>query len=451
MNVIVIETPELGDRSYLVHDGTHAVVVDPQRDIDRVMKLAQEHRLKIGFVLETHLHNDYVTGGLELSKRTAATYLVGGGEEADYDCTPVSDGDDFQLGSMTIKVIGSPGHTVNHVSYLVTAPEWPGAVFTGGSMLYGTVGRTDLVSAELTNRLTHEQYHSTRRIANELPDDVEVQPTHGFGSFCSSASTSGASESTVAIERSTNVACTTDDEDTFVKNLLAGLTAYPSYYSHMGILNRTGTSSAFELTAPRRLGIDELKDRLDAKLWVIDLRSRKAYAAKHLSSSIGVEHSTSFTTYLGWILPWGMPLTLLGETEAQIESAQRDLFRIGIERVDGAALIGEELLSQLPTRSYKVSDFKGLAQRIKEGPSPHILDVRRDDEWESGHVGNAQHISLQELSKRLDDVPSGEVWVHCAAGFRASIGASIIDSSERQITLINDDFSNAGSAGLEVA
>ncbi|WP_246633580.1 MBL fold metallo-hydrolase [Pseudonocardia nigra] len=207
-----IETPGLGDRSYLVTDGTVAAVIDPQRDVDRVLEIASRRRVTITHVVETHLHNDYVTGGLDLARRTGATYVVAADDDVEFDRHAVSDGDVLEVGSMHLRVVHTPGHTHHHMSYVVESPDGtPQAVFTGGSMLYGATGRTDLLGAEHTDELTHAQFRSVRRLARELPAETEVFPTHGFGSFCSATPTSGDS-STVGEQQASNPALTMDEQ-----------------------------------------------------------------------------------------------------------------------------------------------------------------------------------------------------------------------------------------------
>jgi len=237
--VVIIETPALGDRSYLIHDGADAVVVDPQRDIGRILATAQARRVRITHVLETHIHNDYVTGGLALASQTGASYVVAESEEVSFDRLAVGDKDQISTGSLTMTVMHTPGHTPGHLSYVLSETGGdPVAVFTGGSMLYGAVGRTDLIGPDQTEQLTRAQYRSVRRLAAELPDEVAVYPTHGFGSFCSATPTAGTS-STIGTERGVNVALRSD-EAAFVAELIAGLSAYPRYYAHMGPANRPG-------------------------------------------------------------------------------------------------------------------------------------------------------------------------------------------------------------------
>lgn len=442
MQISIIDTPSLGDRSYVIdHDGI-AVVVDPQRDIDRFLALAEELNATITHVLETHIHNDYVTGGLELSRVVGAEYVVPAGDDVDYQRRPARDGDVIDVGSMRLEVMHTPGHTHHHVSYILRTPDRT-AVFTGGSMLHGTTGRTDLLVPDDTEALTHAQFHSVRRLAGELPDHTQVYPTHGFGSFCSASPASGDS-STIGEQRHTNPALTSDEE-TYVENLLAGLTAYPGYYAHMGVINTTGPAPV-DLSTPAAVDPEELRRRIDAGEWVVDLRSRTAFAAGHLAGTLGFELSNSFVTYLGWLYQWGAPLTLIGDDEHQIANARRELVRIGIDEVRGAATGAIDDLSAGRTlRSYRVSDFSELTNAPSEAT---ILDVRQTNEYADSHVPSAVNIPLHELLARFDEVPTGEIWVHCGSGYRASIAASILDSRSRTVVLIDDAFTTAVELGL---
>ncbi|MDJ0395635.1 MBL fold metallo-hydrolase [Rhodococcus sp. G-MC3] len=439
-DIAIIDTSSLGDRSYLIsHDGV-AVVIDPQRDIDRIYALAQEKNAAITHVLETHIHNDYVTGGLELARATGAEYVVPDGDPVEYERRAVVDGDVIATNSMTFQVMHTPGHTHHHVSYVLRKDSEPIAIFTGGSMLYGSTGRTDLLGSTHTDELTHAQFHSVRRIAAELPADVDVYPTHGFGSFCSATPTSGDS-STIGEQRQSNPALT-QGEQAYVDELIAGLSAYPAYYAHMGVINTEGPAP-IDLSLPEPIDPEELRRRTAAGEWVVDLRARTAFAAGHLGGSLGFELSTSFVTYLGWLYQWGAPLTLIGETSDDIADATRELARIGVDHPSGSA-VGEihTLVGDGELRSYEVSDFAGLAGATGEREVA-ILDTRQHSEYTDGHIHGAVNIPLHELPHRLAEVPAGELWVHCASGYRASIAASILDRADRTVVLIDDDYDNA--------
>ena len=449
MEIIAIETKALGDRSYVLVDGDVAAVVDPQRDIDRIEALLSDRHLRLTHVFETHVHNDYVTGGLELSRTHGATYVLAAEDEVAYEHTGARDGDEFTLGSVVVRAMRTPGHTPNHLAYAVVENGNPVAVFTGGSMLYGTVGRTDLIDDGSTEPLTRAQFRSVRRLAVELSGDVAVHPTHGFGSFCSSASTSGTDHSTIAQERLANLALTVDDEDTFVAHLLAGLTAYPRYYVYMAGINREGPPPV-DLSPPEVVDPVEIRRRIHGGEWVVDLRSRTAFARRHLAGTVNVEVGDSFATYLGWTMRWGTPVTLIGDTVDEVAEAQRQMVRIGIDRPAGAADGGLARWSAGgDVRRYRSVSFAELAAaRADHGVA--VLDVRRDDEWADGHVDGAVHIPLHDLEDRLDEVPGGEVWVHCASGYRAAIAASLLDRAGHPIVAVDDDWAAAAQQGLPI-
>jgi glyoxylase-like metal-dependent hydrolase (beta-lactamase superfamily II)/rhodanese-related sulfurtransferase len=454
--VITIETPELGDRSYVVTDGHAAAVIDPQRDIDRTLAITAQRELEVTHVLETHIHNDYVSGGLELARRTGADYCIAADEDVAYERRPVKHGDRLPVGDIEARVIHTPGHTPTHLSFVIERDRADLAVFSGGSLLYGTVGRTDLISRTLTEQLARAQYRSARRLAGELPDAVAVYPTHGFGSFCSSiapveeeVAVTGPQLSTIGAERRSNRALTTDTEDEFVHDLIAGLTEYPRYYAHMGPANRSGPLP-IDLAPPRDVDPEELRTRIVAGEWVVDLRSRRAFAAGHLAGTIGVELADSFTTYLGWTIPWGTPITLLGDTAAEIEAAQRALARIGIDRPAARSVGGHGIYGESDdVSSYRVAGFSELAAE-QQNRTVSVLDVRRPDEWNEGHITGSVNVPLPDLLDGLGRVPGGEVWVHCRTGYRASVAASLLDRAGREVVLVDDEWDRAAGAGLDL-
>ncbi len=449
MDISIIETSGLGDRSYLISHGGSAVVIDPQRDIDRVLALADERATRITHVLETHLHNDYITGGLELSRTVGAEYVVPAVDGIGYPHRAVTDGDVIDAGPMRFEVLHTPGHTHHHVSYVLRDDTGSvHGVFTGGSMLFGTTGRTDLVAAEDTEELTHAQFHSVRRLADTLPTDTPVYPTHGFGSFCSATPASG-DESTIGEQRQSNPALT-QDEQSYVDELLAGLSAYPTYYAHMGVINREGPAPV-DLTPPAPIDPAELRRRIEAGEWVVDLRNRTAFAAGHLQGTLGFELSGSFVSYFGWLYEWGAPVTLIGESPDQIAEAKRELVRIGVDRLTGSATGDVDTLrAEAPLGSYEVGDFARLA-RERKTTAVAVLDVRQTNEFDQEHIPGAVSIPLHELPQRLDDVPAGPVWVHCASGYRSSIAASYLDRAGISVVLIDDDFDKAVKLGLTVS
>ena len=449
IEILAIDTPTLGDRSYLAHDGAAAVVIDPQRDIDRVLDLAARRGVAITHIFETHLHNDYVTGGLELARQTGAAYHVNAADPVAFGRVPVSDGDVIEVSSsLRVRVLATPGHTFTHLSYVLEADGQPPAVFTGGSLLYGSTGRPDLLGAEHAGTLAHAQYASAHRLAAELPQETGVYPTHGFGSFCSATQAEG-DASTIGAERRANPALTLDEQD-YVETLLAGLDVYPAYYAHMGPANAAGPVGP-DLSEPSRADAAELRRRIAAGEWVVDLRTRTAFADGHVAGTFSFPLDGSFATYLGWLIPWGTPLTLLGETPRQVTDAQRELVRIGIDRPAAAATGSpDEWAGGQRLRSFPVADFPALAA-VRHHRLVTVLDVRRNLEWAESHIDGAVHIPLQDLLARLGEVPDGEVWVHCRSGYRAIVAASILDAVGRPVVAIDDEYDHAAEAGLPLS
>ncbi|MFI5488590.1 rhodanese-like domain-containing protein [Micromonospora echinaurantiaca] len=461
VEVSVIATSSLGDRSYLASDGQVGIVVDPQRDIDRVLYLAGAKGVRITHVVETHIHNDYVSGGLELARVTGAHYLVAAADEVGFARRPVSDGDVVPVSDgLRLRVVATPGHTFHHLSYVLDEAvdgDWrPAGVFTGGSLLFGTTGRTDLLGKQHAHELAHHQHASAQRLADLLPDGAQVWPTHGFGSFCS-ASQADAPESTIGREKQANPVLRLA-ADEFVTETLAGLDAYPAYYAHMGVANFAGPAPV-DLTPVTRADAAALRERIAAGQWVVDLRHRKAYAASHLAGTVSLGLDGPMSTWLGWLIDWGVPITLLAETPEQVADAQRELVRIGIDRPAAQATGAAERWAAEPgqLRELRMADFPALAAAhagdLPAGlPAPDVvLDVRMTNEWRAGHIEGAVHIPLPDLPKRLADVPAGAVWVHCGSGYRATAAASLLANAGREVVVIDDKFDRAEAAGVAMA
>ena len=425
LSVVVIDTPTLGDRSYLVHDGEVAFAVDPQRDIDRVLALLDQHDVRLTHVFETHIHNDYVTGGFALAEATGAAYVVNAADEVSFDRTPVTDGETIEIGPrMRLTALATPGHTFTHLAYALTDGDSSVGVFSGGSLLYGATGRPDLLGTEHTHDLVRHQHASAHKLADLLPDEAEVFPTHGFGSFCS-ATQSEATSSTIGREKRANPVLT-QDEQTYVRELLAGLGAWPAYYARMAPTNSAGPAAP-DLSPPERADAIELRRRIEAGEWVVDLRHRTAFATGHAPGTLNFGIDGGFATYLGWLIPWGTPLTLLG----------------------GHATGGPHDWTDGELASYPTGTFADL-ERVRRHRDVVVLDVRRSEEHAAARIDGAVSIPIHELPGRLDEVPTGEVWVHCAGGYRASVAASLLDAAGRRPVAVDDSFDNAATVGLHL-
>jgi glyoxylase-like metal-dependent hydrolase (beta-lactamase superfamily II)/rhodanese-related sulfurtransferase len=451
--IATIETPELGDRSYVVIAGDEAVVLDPQRDIDRVLEVISARGSSVTHVFETHIHNDYVSGGTELSRVTGATHVIPAGESVAYSRQAIRDGESIPIGGLEIRARHTPGHTATHMTYLLEEDGRPLAAFTGGSMLLGSVGRTDLAGPWTTVPLSRLQHRSARVLSAALPDDAAILPTHGFGSLCSAGFPVGAADTADARHQRAENPALLMEEDAFVARLVSGLDAFPRYYAYIAPRNREGAGSV-DLALPPPSPARELADRARAGEWVVDLRERRAFAARHLVGTLAFELSDPLTTYLGWLFPWGSPLSLIGGTPMDLAAARRALARIGIETIAACGIApaedgADDPWAGLPTASYPLVGFSEL-RGFLGAPGEVVVDVRLRGEWNDGHLRGAMHIPLHELPDRLAEIPAGRVWVHCAAGYRASVAGSLLARSGRDVMVVSDPIGNAIACGLEL-
>ena len=310
--------------------------------------------------------------------------------------------------------------------------------------------RPDLLGPDHTGALARAQYASARRLADELPDAAEIFPTHGFGSFCA-ATQSQARSSTIGREKHCNPALTLG-EQAYVEVLIAGLDAWPAYYAHMGAANIAGPAGP-DLSPPRRADAAEVRRRIQAGEWVVDLRDRVTFAAGFVPGSFSFPLDGSFATYLGWVIPWNKPVTLLGESPQQVSDAQRELVRIGIDRPAACATgRAQDWAGRGPLASLRLAKFGDLAAALAAGGDGLVvLDVRRRLEFQASHLADATHIPFSELPYRLGDIPTGEVWVHCHSGYRSVVAASLLAAHGRRVVSVDDEFGHAEAAGLALA
>jgi glyoxylase-like metal-dependent hydrolase (beta-lactamase superfamily II)/rhodanese-related sulfurtransferase len=438
MELVTLEVPSLGNRCHLVHDGTSALVVDPPRDLAPVEDAAEAAGVEIAAVADTHLHNDYVSGALGLARRHGADYLLSADERVDFERVGVRGGDVVAVGDLEVRVIDTPGHTRHHQAFLAGVGTGSQVLFSGGSLLHGTVGRTDLVDPRITHDLARAQWASARALA-ALPDETLLRPTHGFGSFCAGSAACGAGTSTLGSERAGNPALLLEREE-FVTTLVAGLGPVPAYYPHMAPLNRAGAGRALPRAA-HAVTADEVTDAILRGSWVVDLRDRSRYADGHLSGSVSVEYGDQFATYVGWLVPWQDDIVLLTDSPTPLEPALRDLARIGIDGVDTHVLGADEPLSA----SYRRADWRNY----REAPGHRVVvDVRQRDEYEAGHLPGALHLPVQDVEERGATLPDGELWVHCRSGYRAGIAASLLHRMGRRVVHVDDAWDRVAELAI---
>jgi glyoxylase-like metal-dependent hydrolase (beta-lactamase superfamily II)/rhodanese-related sulfurtransferase len=435
MEVIPVDASDLGNQAYVVTDGARAVAIDPPRPVAEVVELVRSRGLRLELVVDTHLHNDHVSGGPELAQETGAVYAVCADEHV-RGARGIVDGDRFTIGALTLTVKDTPGHTQLHQSFIVSEGD-ACAVFTGGSLLIGTVGRTDLLGAGLAASLASAQWSSVRWMLDNLPHDAGVHPTHGFGSFCSSNPCSG-TETTIGAERVANPAAHLDCE-TFVKTLLAGFGEYPSYFAHMATRNRLGLQPASYRDPVPTLADGDIGE-LATRMWVIDVRPRATFADGHVPGTVNAGLDGPFATYVGWTMPWEAPFALVASDDAELSRARDLLAHIGLDLPVGTAVPTPGARSD----RLRLASFGELATEWTDDVT--VIDVRRTEEWDAGHLEGALHVPVHRLDETC--LPEGTLWLHCAAGYRAVLGASLLRRAGREVVAIDDMWSSAADVGL---
>jgi glyoxylase-like metal-dependent hydrolase (beta-lactamase superfamily II)/rhodanese-related sulfurtransferase len=442
MDYELFVTPGLGDNSYLLISAGEAVVVDPQRDAWRFLAAAEARRLRVRYVLETHVHNDYVSGALEIRAAVEAEIAAPARGRYEFAHRGMAEGEEVRIGALRIVAWETPGHTPEHLSWLVYEdgrPE-PVALFGGGSLIVGSAGRTDLLGPEAADGLTRAQFRSLRRLA-ALPPSVQLLPTHGAGSFCTASVGSMDRTSTIGAELRSNPALAARDEESFVRQQLTGLRAFPAYYAHMAGINRAGPAVLRRLPRVAPLGPDDVAARLEGGAWLVDARDRMAFAAAHVPGAVNIELDSTFGTYVGWVTPFNAPVVLLLPEPGPeaLPEAVTQLIRIGYERIVGYAQGGIDAWQShgRPVRSYPTAGVDDLCHAYLGGRPLRVLDVRQPLEWDTGSVPGSLRIHLGDLPARLGDVPRDrEVWTACASGHRASIAASLLDRAGIPVRLV---------------
>lgn len=437
-------TPGLGDNSYLLHSGEEAVVIDPQRDAWRFLSEAASRKLKIRYVLETHVHNDYLSGALEIRNAARAEIAAPAKGNYEFPHRDMAEGDEIRIGTLRLVCIETPGHSPEHIAWLVykDGSSQPVAVFSGGSLLVGSAGRTDLLGRKWTQRLTGMQFRTMRRFA-ELPPSVLLLPTHGAGSFCTATAAGTDRISTLNDQLQTNPALQLQDEALFAEHQLKNLKEYPTYYAHMAPINRTGPEILGSLPVPIALTVPQFEQIIAGGGWIIDARDRKSFAEAHIPGSINIELSDDFATYAGWLIPFGsvVGLVVVEPPEESLKEAVTQLIRIGYENIPGylAGGFASWESSQTKVRSYPIGTLDDLCREYKSG-TPNLIDVRQKTEWDEGHAEGSTHAFVGDLPNDIGQLSRIDTnWVACASGFRASIAASYLDRAGIPVRLLVED------------
>ena len=440
MELDLFVTPGLGDNSYILSWGDEAAAIDPQRDVERFIEAAAGRGARVRYVIETHVHNDYVSGAAELRAAAGAEILAPANAGYGFPTTPLEDGMQMAIGDGVLEALATPGHTPEHMSYLLRDANGDGVMlFSGGSLIVGSAGRTDLLGLERADELTRLQFRTMRRIS-ALPDHVLLLPTHGAGSFCASAPPHSERASTIATERSANPALADVDEETFVRQQLNGLMAYPDYYSQMAPINRAGPPVLGAVPIPAAMTADEAAVAANDGAWLVDTREGSAFAKAHVPGSLNVPLEPSFAAYVGWLLPFDTSVVLLVESHEALVEAATQLYRIGWDAVVGhfEGGIGAWVASDRETSSYPEIGVEELVSELRRGQAGDVVDVRQRTEWDEGHLAGSRHVFVGDVPDTSDAFSrSVRSTIVCASGYRSSMVASLLDRAGVPVRLVS--------------
>jgi rhodanese-related sulfurtransferase len=422
----------LGNSAYLVDLGDgRALAVDASRDLRALRQAAAGRGLTVAYAADTHLHADFLTGALQLAHDDNATVLASAAGHRAFPHTPLADGDETDLGGLTLRALATPGHTDEHLSFLLLDGVRELGVFTGGSLIVGSAARTDLLGADRTQELARAQYHSLHRLA-ALPDGTAVWPTHGAGSFCS-APPGAERTTTIGAQKQANPLLAAPDEDTFVRQLLGSLGSYPAYFDRLGEANRRGPAPIAAPPGLAPLNAADVRALLQGGAHVVDVRPVAAYAAGHIPGSLSIALREQFATWLGWMLPDDAPLVfVLGPGQDAAEAAWQAL-KIGYERLAGQLVGGVDAWTA-DGGPLTTTDLVP-AERIS---ARRVLDIRQGSEFSAGHLPGALHLELGDLPDQTGQVPHQPTVVMCGHGERAMTAASILERAGRHDLAVLD-------------
>ena len=446
MDIEIFATPGLGDTSFLIASEGEAALVDPQRDAWRFLAVAAAREWRVTHVLETHVHNDYLSGALEARARTGAEIVAPGRGGYAFPHRGADEGTSVDVGALRLTAMATPGHTPEHLAWAAGQVDAPGgappdAVFTGGSLLVGTAGRTDLLGPERIVELTSLQGASLQRLA-ALPPATRILPTHGAGSFCGVGPAASATSTSVGLELAGNAVLMAAGAPDFAATLLGGLGRFPDYYARMAPLNRAGPAVLGAAPVPTALDPGELAAAVAKGARIVDGRPRTAFAKGHLPGSLNIELDESFASYVGWLLPFDAPVVLVIPDPAPATAAEAatELLRIGYDHMAGFLAGGVDAWAATgrPFRSYPVIGIEGLLGEVQAGARPDILDVRQPGEWrDDGLIPGSRTVFVADLPGRLAELPRDhEITVVCKSGSRASIAASMLDDAGIPVRLV---------------
>ncbi len=397
----------LAHASYMIADGGEAVVIDPQRDVDQYLEEAARQGMTIKYVIETHLHADFVSGHRELASRTGAQIVIGAEANAEFPHVAAHDGDVIRVGNVRLRAIATPGHTPESMSWIVDDAK----VLTGDTLFIGDVGRPDLAGGRgfTPQQMAAMMYDSLHSKLLTLGDDVEVWPAHGAGSACG-RNISKETTSTIGVQRRTNYALKPMPREEFVRLMTTEIPPPPQYFARDAEINRRGARPLAEIAVHKLT-------RIDGHALVLDVRDEKSFGARHISRAVNIGLGGQFASWCGTLLPQDAALVVATDSESHAAEAVMRLARVGIESAVG--YVTDD--ASAPTESLAQISVAELRDRRLP-----VLDVRGAGEYASGHIPDAVNIPLPELPQRIADVATGPLAVVCGGGYRSSIACSLL-------------------------
>jgi len=420
----------LAHASYMLASQGEAIVVDPQRDVDIYLKAAEDRQVKIRHIFETHLHADFVSGHKELAARTGAKIYIGANADAKFPHVAVRDGFELRVGNALLKVLDTPGHTLESICLVITDEEKspnPWAVLTGDTLFLGDVGRPDLSPTHTPAQLGGMLYESLHRKLLTLADDVLVYPAHGAGSLCGRNMRAERS-STIGTERLTNYALQIKSKEEFVRQLTSNLPTRPEYFLQDAEINRRGATTLSDLPELPPLSAAQLKLLLDEGVIALDVRPGDQFAHEHVPGSINIALSGQFASWAGTVLGLAARPVLIADSPDQLSEARLRLARVGLEDPRGYLNGGIEAWKQagLVLAELPQITVQSLHDHLQSGTS-QVLDVRREPEWNAGHVEGATWWPLDNFKVSPPEIDRDRpIAVHCKSGYRSMIACSLL-------------------------
>ncbi len=433
MDVQQLYTSCLSEAAYFIASDGEAAVIDPLRDAEPYLEMAREKGVQIKYIFETHFHADFVSGHLELAKKTGAAIVYGPGTKTNFPIHEAKDGEIFSIGKLQLKAIHTPGHTLESTSYLLNDEEGkPYCIFTGDTLFVGDVGRPDLFSGDMTKEeLAAMMYDTLNQKIKPLEDHVIVYPAHGPGSACGKA-LGKETFSTIGQQKQSNYALQEMSKEDFINEVTSGLNAPPAYFPINARINQEGYKLMDEMMtgAAIPLSVAAFKEKMEAGAWILDTRPSTEFTSSFIPGSVSIGLDGRFAEWAGNLLPFDQPLILITEAGKEIESIKR-LARVGIDKVEGYLEGGVETWINAGEKTDLIIDIEPdeLAMDLPHDLKLQVIDVRKPGEFESGHIRGAENIPLDTMTdvvtiSNIDD--ERNLYVHCAGGYRSVIASSLL-------------------------